>query len=392
MASNTTATTTSTADKPVVDLTNEDPDVQSTSRSGPSRRKNNLRLQRFVFTLNHPTDAEIAWMKKPEDWPRIPKWLIFGRETGESGTPHLQGACTLGTQVAFSTLKTWTGFKRAHLEQMRGSVNDSLAYCSKQDSEPFEWGTRPQVGGKSKELQLAVAEVEAGARIREMALSGKFGMALTQNANGLRNYRQLRQPNRDPEEPPIVLWLAGKTGCGKSRFAWKLLTTLFGIEGTWLCNTSNLQWFDGYDNHPGALFDDFRAKGVAFNFVLRVTDRYPLSVPFKGGFTTWNPRVIIFSGPEDLEHTFAQRSKYIPEDIRQLDRRCAAIFTWPACEEEIAEILRIATENKEEFFQDMQVRREERERSILRMQQGEHLDPVVPGGAVWHGSASSDTD
>jgi len=60
---------------------------------GPRRRNTQQRLQRFVFTIPNYTDAELSWLKDPTAWPRIPRWLVVGKETCPStNTPHLQGA------------------------------------------------------------------------------------------------------------------------------------------------------------------------------------------------------------------------------------------------------------------------------------------------------------
>jgi len=294
--------------------------VRSKKGSVTVRKQN--RLQRFVFTLPNPTEAEIAWLKNPEDWLKIPKWLIIGKEVcPTTGTPHLQGACILHSQVAFSSLKKWIGFSRAHLEPMKGSAEHSRVYCSKEDAEPFVYGIQPQSGGKSEALLEAIRAVEGGANMRDMALSGSHGEAIVKFDRGLSRYRSLRASHRDPGEPPCIMWISGATGTGKTRWAWEFCLNLYGLGGVWLCNTSNLQWFDGCDGHECAIFDDFRAKGVAFNQLLRVCDRYPLQCPVKGGFITWCPKLIIFTTPHNVEKTFATRNEHQPEDIRQLQRR-----------------------------------------------------------------------
>jgi len=246
----------------------------------------------------------------------------------------------LGVQVAFSTLKTWSGFARAHVEQMRGTVLDSVAYCSKEDSNAFEWGTRPQVGGKTKELSVAVEAVERGDSLRAMAASGEHGLALVKNSNGLKTYRSLRSTPRDPRYPPCVFWIHGPTGCGKSSFSYEFSRNLFGLDGTWFSCTVDLKWFDGYDGQQCAIFEDFRSKGVAFNFVLRITDRYPLQVAFKGGFVNWAPQLIIFSTPHSVEDTFSERNFHRPEDIKQLLRRITRVYELPKDKEVLAQLLR----------------------------------------------------
>jgi len=80
------STTTSTADAPTV------PSSPIRSRQGSVTARSQNRLQRFVFTLNNYSEGEVAWLKNVSDWPKQPKWLIFGKEIcPTTGTPHLQG-------------------------------------------------------------------------------------------------------------------------------------------------------------------------------------------------------------------------------------------------------------------------------------------------------------
>jgi len=96
------ATNTSTAQSNVTHVPSTDESGSAgSSSSAPSRndgkgsairRNKQLRLQRFVFTLPNYTEEELSWFKNPQDWPRVPKWLICGREVCPStSTPHLQG-------------------------------------------------------------------------------------------------------------------------------------------------------------------------------------------------------------------------------------------------------------------------------------------------------------
>lgn len=93
---------------------------------------------------------------------------------------------------------------------------------------------------------------------------------------------------------PKVIWLAGPTGCGKTRAAFEESMA----RGTvWSSPSSTLQWFDGYDAHTTAIFDDFRASGVNFAYLLRVLDRHPMMVPVKGGYVNWIPSYIYITCP-----------------------------------------------------------------------------------------------
>jgi len=249
------------------------------------------------------------------------------------------GACTLGVQVAFSTVKSWTGFARAHIEVMRGTPDDSFVYCTKEDPNFFEFGTRPKSGGKTKELEKAVTEIESGKTLREMAESGEHGRAIVLHSRGLSSYRSLRVPLRQPGLAPVVLWLYGSTGTGKTSFGFKLGCNLYGPSSVWMSNTPDLKWFDGYDGQQCAIFDDFRSKGVSFNYLLRITDRYPLLVPIKGGFVNWAPPLILFTTPCPIEDTFSERATHRPEDIKQLLRRVTYSFKLPDDDNILSELL-----------------------------------------------------
>lgn len=65
------------------------------------------------------------------------RYVGYGREVGESGTPHLQGMIIFNNPVRFGTLKDL--LPNAHVEIMKGTFDDSLAYCSK-DGDYVEYG------------------------------------------------------------------------------------------------------------------------------------------------------------------------------------------------------------------------------------------------------------
>lgn len=82
----------------------------------------------WVFTLNNYTEAEI---KDIETWTsKGAQGVAYGKEVGENGTPHLQGYIRMKTRVCMKQVKELN--KRMHIEKMRGKLQDSEKYCSKQ--------------------------------------------------------------------------------------------------------------------------------------------------------------------------------------------------------------------------------------------------------------------
>ena len=293
--------------------------------TGSAIRSNNKsrsgsRLRRFVFTLNNYTEEEYTALI---EFSKTTTWFIMGKETGEQGTPHLQGACVLGRQVAFSMLKALPGFSRCHLEPMRGEPQASRDYCSKQDLNFYEIGALPQPGKRS-DLHDVCEAMKEGQTLRQVA--ELHPTQVVKFSKGLMYYRSLLAKPRDVNFPPKIFWIYGPTGCGKSRFVYELAMAIAKSSDNIWSTSSDLKWFDGYDGQKVAIFDDFRPKEVSFSFLLRVLDRYPLQVPIKGSYTNWNPEYIFITAPHDPCKLFEYRATYRAEDIQQLKRRISKTF------------------------------------------------------------------
>jgi len=280
------------------------------------RRPNGTRLSRFVFTINNYTDAEYENIKH-----LACKWMICGKEKGENGTPHLQGACVIGKQVAFSTIKTWPGFERAHIETMNGEPEDSKKYCSKEDSNPFEKGTLPSPG-KRNDVHNAVARIRGGESIRQLATDDEGAVAVVKFHRGLTVLRALVRPKRTT--PPVVLWFHGTTGTGKTKTAVELAEQLVGDD--WWISSGSLRWFDGYDGQRLVIFDDLRTKHCEFSFLLRLLDRYPCTVEIKGSTVGWTPEYILVTAPDPPRVQWSLRTT---EQLDQLERRVSEQLHFP---------------------------------------------------------------
>lgn len=287
--------------------------------------RHGARLTRACFTVNNYTDEEYQWLTT--DFKRQCSWIVIGKETGENETPHLQGAFILLKQTAFSTIKTYVGLRRAHLERMQGQPVHSLTYCTKQDSSPFVHGDMP-LQGKRNDIHSAVDELSKGKRIKDLAKDPQYWDVVVKYMKGLTGIRAAMATPRSIDTPPTIYWLYGETGTGKSRYAWEYGVSVYGHANIYTTVSSTLQWFDGYDGQQYAIFEDFRSKGISFSSLLRIFDRYPHDVPYKGGFTCWNPAVIVVTTPHDISATFSKRAEHIPEDIRQLERRVTKQFNF----------------------------------------------------------------
>lgn len=102
--------------------------------------------KRWVFTLNNHTEEEEQSICDSWD-DEIYTYLIFGRETGDSGTPHLQGFFILDSKRRLAQVRQLPGLGRAHFEICRGTNEQASLYCKK-DGDYYEKGDLPATAGK----------------------------------------------------------------------------------------------------------------------------------------------------------------------------------------------------------------------------------------------------
>ena len=114
--------------------------------------------KRWCFTLNNPTaDEQFNLALHGESITADPdashfSYLVFGRETGESGTYHLQGYFNLSTKKRLGFIKSLPGFGRCHLEVARGTHAQSSTYCKK-DGDFDEYGSPPSSTGSGAQFE-----------------------------------------------------------------------------------------------------------------------------------------------------------------------------------------------------------------------------------------------
>lgn len=113
----------------------------------------------WCFTLNNPTEDE---EQRVTDFcsSRHVVYGVFGRETGESGTPHLQGYVILNRSQRLSFLRARLS-DRAHYEVANGTPQQASDYCKK-DGEFEEFGTLPVSSqGRRTELDAVVEWIDS---------------------------------------------------------------------------------------------------------------------------------------------------------------------------------------------------------------------------------------
>lgn len=264
----------------------------------------------WMFTINNPVDDQ-----EPANWPKT-AYVVWQKEVGASGTPHLQGYAVFETRCRLSGVRKV--HPTAHWEPRAGTHAQAKAYCTKAESRidgPFETGDEPESEqGKRNDLATLKRKLDEGASESAIARDDEtFGVWAKYN-KCIPRYRMLTGVQRSWPTHTTVIW--GPPGVGKSRRALELA----GPEGFWLSKPAGQTvWFDGYIGQETVVIDEFYGW-IAFDLLCRLLDRYPLNVETKGGSQSFVARrVIITSNKAPTE--WYDKTKITPDRYAALARR-----------------------------------------------------------------------
>ncbi|AQR57897.1 replicase [Molossus molossus circovirus 1] len=284
-----------------------------------------MQARAYCFTLNNPTellDLEDGHVR----------YAIYQEEIGDNGTNHFQGYIEFDRPTRLGYCKRL--IPGAHFEQRRGTREEAREYCRKPDTrvgEVFETGVwNPTGQGNRTDYDGLKQLLVDGATTREVLDQMPSMFFRYHSAIGKAQLLLVR----DRDWPTLVIVCYGASGTGKSRWARDYCDA---SNSYWVSNT---KWFDGYESQPVVVLDDFRGW-LPLHQLLRLCDRYPYTVEWKGGSRKFVAHVIIITStrrpdewynwedlhedPVQLFRRIDQFYHFIPGDICQRD---AATFCY----------------------------------------------------------------
>lgn len=264
------------------------------------------RHRAFCFTCPNYTDEEIGVLSALE--PKL-KYLVYGKEVAASGLRHLQG------YIVFATARSELSVRallRGHWELARGSAAENRVYCTK-DGDFYEFGNPPLTA-----LEKGESEKERWSEILRLseeadwdALREKHPQVYVTRLSGLEKVHKKRKivlSTLQGELSDCNLWIVGKTGSGKSRYARELYPSAYVKDPQSI-------WWDDYDQQDVVIVDDFDKFQVKQGGDMkRMLDRYPFQAQHKGGMALIRPQKVIIT------------SQYHPSEIWDDDKTVDAIM------------------------------------------------------------------
>lgn len=270
------------------------------------------RSRGWVFTWNNAGDDDDDYCQELINNDSI-RYICYGREVGDSGTPHLQG------YLYFNHPRTFTGVKKllkhCHIEIQKGTCDEAIQYCKK-DGDYFETGHRP-----ISQQEKGDAEKENWEEARKLLLEDKLEEIPARFMKywpALMRYKAHMESRRELEDLSELknYWFYGNTGTGKSKSARRIFNKAYDKA----CS----KWWDGYQFQDAIIIDDIDPKSGAWMGTLlkRWSDHYPFPAEFKGGSMKIRPKTIIVTSNYSIEEIWPDE----PQTTEPLTRRFIQIY------------------------------------------------------------------
>ncbi len=254
------------------------------------------RHRNVCFTSNNPSLIEkVFWrdLATRNIMPHNIRYFILQEEIGEAGesntgTVHLQGYIEFTRSKSLTQLKHDFG-DSIHWESRRGTQLEARNYCRKQRTRvlggmSLESGT----AARSRFSGDMIEALEQGAKPSEIAEN--FPKEFIKKCCGIeRWYNKVTAKVPRKWQMEVVICF-GPTGVGKSWWACEENADVYHVPwpmgGRW--------WWPEYEGEECVVMDEFRHQ-IKMDLMLKILDRHPMKIEWKGGNTEFRSKTIIIT-------------------------------------------------------------------------------------------------
>jgi len=263
----------------------------------------------WTFTVNNYTPEQEQHIQT--NVTREARYLIYGREIGKEGTPHLQGYVYFHTQRTHrSVLKM---IPSAWMEPSKGSAQENEKY-SKKDKDFFEAGEIP-VDKTEAQKRGGQGNKERWERVAKLARKGDMKTIEQDDPqifilHGQRLKSLYIPETKNMDGPSPHEWWVGESGTGKSRLLWELYPNHFQKQRN--------KWWDGYNYEDVVAIEEWSPRNDCTTSNLKEwADRFTFTGEIKGGvLQKLRPKKLIV-----LSNYTPQQCFLNSEDLKPILRR-----------------------------------------------------------------------
>jgi len=191
--------------------------------------------------------------------------------------------------------------KPRHIENIKGTPEQNITYCTKDQKIILERGIPPKKQGERTDLAELAVMIKENKSLLEI-FEKQPGNFLRYHKS-IERAKQLYKTKRNWEMNVIILW--GPPGSGKSRTAYDT----HGVDNVYKKMIG--KWWDDYNGEEVVLIDDFDPfdmYDITYGFYLQLLDRYPMRVECKGGSYEFCSKTIYITSNHDPNDWFTERS------------------------------------------------------------------------------------
>lgn len=257
---------------------------------------NTQRFRGWTYTINNYSDETITLINMLDC-----QYNVYGKEVGESGTPHLQGFIFYTNKKSFKQVKK--DLPTAHIEKAN-NIDAAINYCKK-DDDFYERGQAPMTKSQQGEIGRVKGK-EFWDNTLALAKANKLDEIDSKVL--ISHYNVLRSIAKDyAEAPPDLktvcgIWIHGPPGTGKSHIA-------RSNYGKFYLKETN-KWWDSYRGEPTVIIDEVEKDSAKYlgHYLKKWADKYAFDAEIKGSKLIIRPERIIVTSNYSIEEVFYEEN------------------------------------------------------------------------------------